>query len=96
MAPSPTPRYTVQIEEGSGHGDLYELERSTYYRVVDRRTQQVVLSFEGELFATLSRDTGQWDDYHYSGVSSVTLAPDERTVHVTYYGGRTEDVPLPP
>jgi hypothetical protein len=43
----------------------------------------------------MSRGTGQWDDYQYGGVRAVTLAPDERSVHVSYYGGHEEDVPLP-
>ena len=86
-------RFEVQVEEGPGHGDLYELEQTTYYRVVERSSGQVVLRFEGELSASFSG--GQWRDYEYSGVRGVTLAADERSVHVTYAGGYEEDVPLP-
>ena len=55
----------------------------------------VVLTFEGTLSASLSLSTGQWDDYSYGGVSGVTVAPDERSVRVSYYGGAEEIVPLP-
>jgi hypothetical protein len=54
-----TPRYIVRVEEGGGHGGLYELEQTTYYYVIDTRSQQVVLTFAGELSASLSTSTGQ-------------------------------------
>lgn len=96
MPPTPSARYAVHVEEGGSHGDLFELEQTTYYRVIDLRTGQVVLTFTGEMSASMSRGSGQWDDYQYGGARAVTLAPDERSVHVSYYGGQEEDVPLPP
>ena len=94
MSQPPATRYEVQVEEGAGHGDLYELEQTTYYRVIDTRSQSVVLTFEGELSASFSG--GQWTDYAYGGVCEVSVAPDEQAVRVKYYGGREETVPLPP
>ena len=88
-------RYEIQVQEGPPHGDLYELEQTTYHRVVDIDTQEVVLTFRSEMEANLSTDTGLWDDYHFSGVRDVILAPDQRSVIVHYYDGREEAVPLP-
>jgi hypothetical protein len=91
----PMGRFEVVVEQGPAHGDLYELEQTTYYRVVDRQSKEVVLAFEGEMEASLSRSTGLWDDYGFSGVSEVTLALDEQSVLVRYHDGREERVPLP-
>ena len=88
-------RWEVQVTEGPPHGDLYELEQTTYYRVVDADSQEVILTFRGEMEASLSTDSGLWDDYSYSGVCLVTLAPDQRSVLVDYHDGRRETVPLP-
>ena len=93
MSQPPGPRFEVQIEDGGAHGGLYELEQTTYYRVVDTRTGAVVLAFEGETSANYK--DGQWTDYVHGGVCGVTVAPDERSVRVTYYGGLEESVPLP-
>ena len=95
MNQQPTQRFVVKVEEGGGHGDLYELEQTTYYHVIDTRSQEIVLTFEGELSASLSKSNGQWEDYAYSGVCEVTIAPDEQTVRVKYYSGQEETVPLP-
>jgi hypothetical protein len=83
------------IEEGPPHGDLYELEQTTYYRVVDTRSNEVVMTFRGEMEASLSTSTGMWDDHHFSGVCELTIAPDEQSVIVKYYSGREETAPLP-
>jgi hypothetical protein len=83
------------VEEGTPHGDLYELEQTTYHHVVDTRTGQTVITFRGETRASLSRTTGMWDDYSYSGVREVAISPGEELVLVTDWDGRTECVPLP-
>ena len=88
-------RFEVVVESGSPRGDLYELEQKTYFQVVDRQSQQIVLVFESLMEATLSRDTGMWDDYRFTGVSEVSIAPDEQSVIVKYHGGLEERVPLP-
>lgn len=88
-------RFEVVVEEGPPHGDLYELEQTTYYRVVDRRSNEVVMTFRGEMEASLSRSSGMWDDYHFSGVCEVVIAPDQRSVLVRNHDGREETVPLP-
>ena len=88
-------RFELLVEEGSPHGGLYELEQTTYYRVIDRRSDEVVMAFEGEMEASLSTTTGMWDDYRFSGVREVLIAPDEQSVLVRYYDGREETVPLP-
>ena len=87
-------RFEVVIRQGPPHGDLYELEQTTYYQVVDTLTQQVIMVFESEMQATLSRDTGMWDDHSFTGVSDVAIAPDERSVLVQYVGGQQEAFPL--
>ena len=93
MDQQPTVRFEVQIEKGPPHGDLYELEQTTYFRVIDTLSQEVVLTFEAEMSASLS--AAQWSDHQYGGVCDVTIAPDEQSVRVKYYGGREEMVPLP-
>ena len=82
------------VEEGPPHGGLFELEQTTYHRVVDTRTQAVVLTFSGEMAASFSGATGSWEDYHWSGVREVAVAPDEKGVIVKYYDGREETVVL--
>jgi hypothetical protein len=88
-------RFQVVAEEDPPHGDLYELEQTTTYRVVDTRTGQTVMTFRGEMRASLSRTTGMWDDYGYSGVREIAIAPDGESVVVTDWDGHTESVPLP-
>jgi hypothetical protein len=95
MAEQPTARFEVIVEQEPPHGDLYELEQTTYYRVVDRRSNEIILTFHEEMEASLSTDTGLWDDYRFSGVCEVTIAPDEPSVIVKYHDGREERVPLP-
>ncbi len=92
-----TVRFMVIVKEGAPHGDLYELEHYVYYNIVDRRTQHVIITFQGEMEATYSRTRGgMWDNYHCSaGVCDVTIAPDEQSVLVRYADGHEEVVPLP-
>lgn len=88
-------RYEVRTEEGPAHGGLYALEQTTYYHVVDLKTNDVVMSFESRMSASLS-GTGQgWTDHQHSGVSSVTIAPDGRSAVVVHHDGWEEQVPLP-
>ena len=93
MDRKPRPRFMVEVEEGPYHGDLYELEQTTFYRVVDTRTGREVMRFEGEMSARL--DGGNWVDHQYSGVREVVIAPDARAVIVRYHGGHEETLPLP-
>lgn len=95
MNGQPEKRFNVVIEEGHPHGGLYELEQTTYYHVIDTRTEEVVMTFRGEMEASLSTSTGQWDDYHFYGVSEVTITSDETAVKVQYYDGREEILALP-
>jgi hypothetical protein len=88
-------RFEVLVEEGPPRGDLYELEQTTYYRVVDTHLKEVVMTFQGEMEASLSTTTGMWDDHRFYGVCGVTIAPDERSVIVKYCDGREEAVLLP-
>jgi hypothetical protein len=88
-------RFELLVEEGPPHGGLYELEQTTYYRVVDRHTNQVVMAFRGEVEASLSATTGMWDDYRFSGVCQVLIASDEQSVIVRYHEGREETLRLP-
>jgi hypothetical protein len=91
----PIGRFQVVVEEGPPRGDLYELEQTTTFRVVDRASGDVILTFRGLLEASFSRDTGLWDDYSTSGVREVILAPNEDSVTVRYHDGREERVSLP-
>lgn len=88
-------KFEVRVVEGSAHGDLYDLEQTTTYLIVDRSTQEVVLAFEGEMSASLSTSSGLWDGYRFSGVCEVSIAPDERSALIRYHDGREETVPLP-
>ena len=84
----------VLVEEGPPRGGLFELEQTTYHRVVDARTQAVVLTFRGEMAASFSATTGSWEDHQWSGVREVAVAPDEKTVIVKYYDDREETIAL--
>ena len=83
------------VEEGSPHGGLYELEQTTYYKVVDRDSGQVIMTFEAQMEASLSTTTGTWDDYHLSGVCEVSIAPDGQSIIVKYCDDHEETVSLP-
>jgi len=87
-------RFEIVVEEGVPHGDLFELEQTTFYRVVDRQSNRVIVSFEGMMEASLSPETGLWADSRLSGVCEVSVVPGERAVYVRYYDGREESVPL--
>jgi hypothetical protein len=95
MDEGPAGRFEVVVEQGVPHGDLYELEQTTCYRVIDAHSGTVVLTFQGQIEAALSRDTGLWEDYRLTGVSDVALALDGRSAIVTYHDGRVQTVPLP-
>ncbi len=90
-----TGRFEGVVAEGAPRGGLHELEQTTSYWVVDRQLGLVVASFEGLMEASLSRETGLWTDYTFSDVCEVSVAPDDSSVHVKYYDGREEFVPLP-
>jgi hypothetical protein len=96
MAEPDTGRFEVVEEQGPPRGDLYELEQKTYHHVVDRHSGQIVMTFESLLEASLSTETGLWDDYHISGTRQVRVAPDGLSAVVTYHDGREETIPLPP
>lgn len=87
-------RFQIRVKEGDAHGGLYELEQTTFYRVVDTLSGEVVMTFEGEMEASLG-DMGLWDDYHFSGVKEVIIAPDEQSVAAHYYDGHEETFQLP-
>jgi hypothetical protein len=87
-------RFEVVVVKGPPRGDLYELEQRTYYHVVDRQSQEIVMTFEGLMEASLSRDTGMWDDYYFSGAREVRIAADGQSVIVRYHDGSEERVPL--
>ncbi len=91
-----TGRFEVQVEEDVPRGGLYQLEQRTWYRVVDRSSRQVVMTFQGQVEASLSPDSGMWEDSRGYGVRDVTIALDERSVLVWYYDGRKEMALLPP
>ena len=96
MKPEPMNRFEVIVTEGAPRGDLFELEQTTVYQVIDRLSGAVVMTFESMMEASLRSDTGMWDDYRFSGVAEVQIAPDEISVIITHHDGRVEIVPLPP
>jgi hypothetical protein len=88
-------RYEVRTEEGPASGGLYALEQTTYYHVVDLRSNEVVMTFESQMSASPSTSGQGWTDHQHSGVSSVTIAPDGQSVVVVRHDGWEERVPLP-
>jgi hypothetical protein len=92
---SAVPRFEVRVEEGAAHGGLFEYEQTTYYHVVDLRSNEVVMTFESETTASLSTGGGHWTDHNHTGVSHVSLAPDQRSVRVQYRDGWEASVALP-
>jgi hypothetical protein len=88
-------RHEVHVREDPPRGDLYELEQTTHFDVVDTECDEVVLTFRGEIAARLSTTSGLWDDYEFSGVYDVALAPDGHSVIVRHFGGEEEIVPIP-
>jgi hypothetical protein len=88
-------RYIVQIVEGSPRGDLYELEQATFFHIIDTQTDQIILSFRGDMEANLSRETAQWENTRYSGVCNVSISKDQRTVLVEHHDGTKELVHIP-
>ena len=88
-------RFEVREERGPPRGDLFELEQKTYYYIVDRHSDEILMTFESLMEASLSRDNAQWDDYQFTGAREVVVSPDERSVTVRYYNGLEETLPLP-
>ncbi|OPZ15137.1 MAG: hypothetical protein BWZ10_01785 [candidate division BRC1 bacterium ADurb.BinA364] len=88
-------RFVVRVEEGPPRGGLYELEQTTYFHVVDTRTNLPAMTFLGELEASLSAETGLWENYRCSGVREAAIAPDGRSVLVRRFDGSEETVGLP-
>lgn len=88
-------RFQVIVIDGPPHGDLYELEQTTTYRVLDTQLGEVVMEFKGEMEASLSTDSGLWDDYRYYGVCDVRISPDGQSAIVEHCDGRVETIPLP-
>lgn len=94
MSQTMTP-FEVRVEQGAASGGLFAYEQRTYYHVVDVRTNDVVMTFEGVTTATLSTNDGQWTDHVHSGVSDVSIAADHRSIRVRHHDGWEETVPLP-
>ena len=88
-------RYEVVEAQAHSRGELYELEQTTTYHVLDMHTGEIVMAFASRMEASLSRDNGQWDDIHFSGVSEVSITADGYSVMVKYHDGREESFPLP-
>ena len=83
-------RFVVFKEEEPPRGGLFELTQTTYHRVVDTRTREVVLTFSGEMEASFAPAAGSWEDYRWSGVREVTVARGGKAVIVKYFDGREE------
>jgi len=96
MSKPATGRFEVLEEKGAPRGDLYELEQRTTYHVVDRHSEEIIMTFESLMEASLSRDTGMWDDFVFTGASEIGITADEQWVIVKYHDGLEETFPLPP
>ena len=92
---SVVPRFEIRVDEGAAQGGLFGYEQTTYYHVVDLRSNEVVMTFESETTASLSTPGGQPTDHSHTGVSYVSIAPDQRSVRVQYHDGWEESVALP-
>ena len=90
------PHFEVRVEAGAAHGGLFEFEQTTYYHVVDLRSNVVVMTFESATTATVSTSGGRWTDHVHTGVSDISIAPDQRSVRVRYHDGWEDTVALPP
>lgn len=88
-------RFEVRVVKGSPKGDLYELEQTTCFQIIDIQANEILLTLEGKMEASLSRENGLWENYVYSGVSDVTISADEKTANVKYYDGEQENITLP-
>ncbi len=88
-------RFKITVEDEPPHGALFELEQTTVFRVVDVRTNEVIMTYRGMMEASLDPETGRWGEYQLSGVSGLTIAADERTIIVKYYDGREDLITLP-
>lgn len=95
MGQHPTARYKIQIEEGPARGDLYELEQATTFQVVDSTNGDVILTWRGEMSASLSKENAQWENFQYTGVSNVTISKDHKSVRVEFYDGTVKQILLP-
>jgi hypothetical protein len=87
--------FEVRVDEGPARGGLFEYEQTTYYHVVDLRSNEVVMTFESETTARSTASGGHWTDHNHTGVAEVAVAPDQRSVRVRYHGGWEESVALP-
>ncbi len=83
-------RYRIEKEDGNAHGDLYEMEITTYFYVIDNLTNTAVMTFTGEYFTTLG-DNG-WNDGNYSGVTDVKISEDGLSVLVFKVGSKEPDI----
>lgn len=88
-------RFVILEETEPPRGDLYELEQVTRYLVLDISLDEVVLTFEGRMSASLDRETGMWGEAAYDGVRQVILLEDEPAVLVRYFDGTESVVDLP-
>lgn len=86
--------YRVECEEGPFQGGLYELERLTTFSVNHNAANEVVMTFEGRLSASLDKDSDTWGEASLTGVSGIMLNPDETCVTVLYFDGHKENIPL--
>ena len=88
-------RYEVRTVQGPARGDLFELEQTTYFHVVDLLEDKIILTFREDMEASLSKDNGLWTDYHYSGVCEVVISADEQTALVNYHDGNQKFFSIP-
>ncbi len=92
---SPPPvagRHVVDIDKYSG-GGLYELEERTTFRVAERESRAILLTFEGESSATFFGGGGTWNDRSFGGVWKVELDADGE--HVWVIDDRARRVAIP-
>lgn len=88
-------KYSIVERQSGDHGGLYELERDTFFDVVELGTGKTIMTFQGEYSASFGGH-GQWGEGSYSGVKKVELSPDESFVLVFSEGkSEPERIALP-
>ena len=76
-----TDKYRIEESESEPRGDVYELEITYYYDVIDNRTEMSIMQFQGVSSAKLGDDC-TWENWQYSGVDEVEFSDDGRYVIV--------------
>lgn len=88
---TPPQLYRVEIEEPPISDGLFEMVRTTIYRVVDTKDDKVLSEVSGEMSASLDREMESWGSADYnSAAAGITLSDDGCSILIQYHDGREE------